>query len=48
MKVFSPFVVIGNDANLKIFRQAVEGKVVQFGGSASIGYGLCKVSVTGA
>lgn len=42
------FVVIGNEAHLKIFRDAVEGKVVQFGGSASIGYGLCKVSVTGA
>lgn len=45
--IFS-FAVIGNDDHLKIFREAVDNKVVQFGGSASIGYGLCKVSVTGA
>ncbi len=32
---------------LRDFREAVEGKIVQFGGNASIGYGLCKVTVTG-
>lgn len=42
------FVVIGSEDHLKIFRDAISGKVIQFGGSASIGYGLCKVSVTGA
>ena len=41
-------VVIGSEAHLGIFRDAVSGKVIQFGGNASIGYGLCKVSVTGA
>lgn len=39
------FVVLGTEDNLAIFRKAVNGKVVQFGGNASIGYGLCKVSV---
>ena len=41
MKVF----LLGTEENLAIFKKAVDGKVVQFGGNASIGYGLCKVSV---
>ena len=32
---------------LRDFREAVDGKIVQFGGNASIGYGLCKVTVMG-
>ena len=32
---------------LDAFREAVNGKVIQFGGHASIGYGLCKVFVEG-
>ena len=28
---------------LEAFKEAVNGKVIQFGGNASIGYGLCKV-----
>ncbi|MBQ6986375.1 MAG: hypothetical protein IJQ25_05240 [Oscillibacter sp.] len=32
---------------LQDFREAVKGKIVQFGGNASIGYGLCKVTVMG-
>lgn len=39
------FAVLGTKENLDIFKKAVDGKVVQFGGNASIGYGLCKVSV---
>lgn len=31
---------------LELFTSHVKGQVVQFGGNASIGYGLCKVSVT--
>lgn len=31
---------------LEQFRYAVSGQVVQFGGNSSIGYGLCKVTVT--
>lgn len=31
---------------LEQFRDAVSGQVVQFGGNSSIGYGLCKVTVT--
>ena len=31
---------------LNQFRDAVSGQVVQFGGNSSIGYGLCKVTVT--
>lgn len=40
--------VIANDADeqiLKDFIKQVEGKIVQFGGNATIGYGLCKISV---
>ena len=42
------FPVLANDkdeALLSEFVKAVRGKVVQFGGNASIGYGLCKVTV---
>lgn len=42
------FPVIANDREkglLEEFKHAVEGKVIQFGGNASIGYGLCKVFV---
>lgn len=39
------FAVLGTAENLAIFKKAVDGKVVQFGGNASIGYGLCKVAV---
>ena len=31
---------------LKQFRDAVNGQVIQFGGNASIGYGLCKVTAS--
>lgn len=34
-------------ALLEFFAQKVDGQIIQFGGNASIGYGLCKVSVTG-
>ncbi len=36
-----------DDALLDYFVQCIDGQIVQFGGNASIGYGLCKVSVTG-
>lgn len=42
------FSVIVNDADeeeLREFEKHVAGKIVQFGGNASIGYGLCKISV---
>lgn len=42
------FAVVGSREDLKNFSDGIDGKVVQFGGSASIGYGLCKVSVAGA
>lgn len=34
-----------NDDKLQLFERAVDGKIIQFGGNASIGYGLCKVTV---
>lgn len=42
------FAVMGDKEDLKDFSAGIDGKVIQFGGSASIGYGLCKVSVTEA
>ncbi len=42
------FPVLANDADkalLDHFVEMVNGKVVQFGGNASIGYGLCKLEV---
>ncbi|MCQ2507691.1 MAG: RAMP superfamily CRISPR-associated protein [Dorea sp.] len=44
------FPVISEDAKsdlalLREFRNAIHDKVIQFGGNASIGYGLCKVTV---
>jgi len=42
------FAVLAENADaaiLKEFTDAIEGQIVQFGGNASIGYGLCKVSV---
>ncbi len=44
------FVVYSNDCNsdlLDTFAQTVQGKIIQFGANASIGYGFCKVSVVG-
>lgn len=43
------FGVLAEDCDkslLEMFRDTVAGQVIQFGGNASIGYGLCKVSVT--
>lgn len=40
--------VIANEKDrglLDDFKKAVDGKVIQFGGNASIGYGLCKIFV---
>ncbi|MBR5597141.1 MAG: hypothetical protein IKW30_07020 [Lachnospiraceae bacterium] len=42
------FVVLAEDSakeTLDLFKKTIDGKIVQFGGNASIGYGLCKVSV---
>lgn len=42
------FAVLTEDADydlLKFFVKTVDNQIVQFGGNASIGYGLCKVSV---
>ena len=42
------FVVLAEDADkalLDAFVEKVNGKIIQFGGNASIGYGLCKVTV---
>ena len=42
------FPVLANDQDkdyLKAFAEKINGKVVQFGGNATIGYGLCKVCV---
>lgn len=42
------FPAISEDENLlDMFASTIDGKIVQFGGNASIGYGLCKVSVIG-
>lgn len=38
-------VTSNNDALVDAFKTAVDGKIIQFGGNASIGYGLCKVTV---
>ena len=43
------FVVMEEDSDkdcLDLFINTVNEKIIQFGGNASIGYGLCKVSVT--
>lgn len=43
------FVVLAEEGDKELLKQFVDnvkGQVVQFGGNASIGYGLCKVSVT--
>ena len=34
-----------NNSDLEIFKAGISSKVIQFGGNASIGYGLCKVTV---
>lgn len=40
------FPVLSEDAGLlDAFKDAVNGKIIQLGGHASIGYGLCKVTV---
>lgn len=42
------FPVLCNDNDQEIlntFSKMIDGKIVQFGGNASIGYGLCKISV---
>lgn len=36
-----------NDKKIQSFEKSVNGKIIQFGGNASIGYGLCKVTVIG-
>lgn len=38
------FAVMGDDSDLTAFDSAVNGKVVQFGGNASIGCGQCLIS----
>ena len=44
---FFPVLADKSDGDyLEEFRDAVSGQVVQFGGNSSIGYGLCKVTVT--
>ncbi len=45
--VFIVAVLSDSEDDLKTFRTAVENKFVQFGGNASIGYGICKVTVVG-
>lgn len=47
-KALFTFVVLAEDCDktyLDAFKNEINGKIVQFGGNASIGYGLCKVSV---
>lgn len=42
------FAVVADDSDkelLEYFKNKINGQVVQFGGNASIGYGLCKVTV---
>ncbi|MBQ3970206.1 MAG: CRISPR-associated protein Cmr4 [Clostridia bacterium] len=46
--VFSFVVLSDNEELLKSFADVIRGRVVQFGGNASIGYGLCKVSISEA
>ena len=43
--IFCITVLAENESVIKHFTDFVDGKVVQFGGNASIGYGLCKVTV---
>ncbi|ORU00265.1 CRISPR-associated RAMP Cmr4 [Anaerovibrio sp. JC8] len=42
-------VIVRDDAvdSLRGFKNAIEGKIVQFGGNASIGYGLCSLTTVG-
>ena len=40
-------VLAEDDRLLSAFVQTISGKVVQFGGNASIGYGLCRLTVDG-
>ena len=43
---FFPVLAANGDATLlRAFAQQVDGKIIQFGGNASIGYGLCKATV---
>lgn len=47
-KALFTFAVLAQECDkeyLNIFKNEVNGKIVQFGGNASIGYGLCKLSV---
>lgn len=41
------FMVIGEEKDVEAFHKAVDGKVVQFGGNASLGCGLCRVKQGG-
>lgn len=44
-----PVVVRNTNEDMELlndFKQAITDKIVQFGGNASIGYGLCRLSVT--
>ena len=43
--IFCFAVLAENEEVMTHFTDGVDGKVVQFGGNASIGYGLCKVTV---
>lgn len=43
--VFAFTVLSDSDEDINKFKASVDGKVIQFGGEASIGYGFCKVSV---
>lgn len=46
--IFCFTVLADDDAVMEKFIEGVSGKIIQFGGNASIGYGLCKVEVLGA
>ncbi len=39
------FPVLGGEDDIRELSACINGKIVQFGGNASIGYGLCKVSI---
>lgn len=43
--IFAFPVISENEELLKTFIGIIDSKVIQFGGNASIGYGLCKVSI---
>lgn len=45
--IFTFYVLADEEERMQQFINVVQDKVVQFGGSASIGYGLCRVSVFG-